>query len=428
MATETMHGTLADVFVLRCGGTPQKSKFDYWYGDIPWLTPKDMANWTGDTQDHVTAEAIGNGTRLGAEDAIFIAVRGMSLHKEIRIVRPRSAIAFNQDVKALEPKDGENGEFLYYWLLSEKPRLLSLVDAAGHGTGRLATDRLEALSLPPLDDGQRSAATELLSALDRKIELLRKSISTTEAIIRTVFKAWFVDFLPVRAKAAGAASFRGVPQDVFDALPDGFEDSEIGEVPRGWEVGPVERLIDFNPKLSIKKGVAVEHLSMSDLPTDGPIHEEPSRKAFTSGAKFENDDTLLARITPCLENGKAAFVFGLDGTAFGSTEFIVLRPKPEVPSAFAYALARNDAFRDHAIRNMTGTSGRQRVSAEALQSYKIAEPSSKVLTAFADATDPLLSTIVNAAQQMRTLTSLRDTLLPKLMSGELTAPPLPTDG
>ena len=100
-----------------------------------------------------------------------------------------------------------------------------------------------------------------------------------------------------------------------------------------------------------------------------------------------NGDTLVARITPCLENGKTAYVdFLEDGQiGWGSTEYIVLRPKPPLPTEFAYCLARDERFRDFAIHNMTGSSGRQRVPASALSNFYIVAPSCEVAFAFGDA-------------------------------------------
>jgi type I restriction enzyme S subunit len=96
---------LSEVAALQSGGTPSKANSEYWSGKIPWLTPKDMTDFNGTTQESVTSEAIGNGTKLAPASAVFIAVRGMSLHKEIRVVKPDRRMSFNQDIKALESTD-----------------------------------------------------------------------------------------------------------------------------------------------------------------------------------------------------------------------------------------------------------------------------------------------------------------------------------
>ena len=124
-------------------------------------------------------------------------------------------------------------------------------------------------------------------------------------------------------------------------------------------------LIKLNPKLILKKGVLAPFVEMAALPTNEKfIHEIGQRKVIESGAKFQNGDTLFARITPCLENGKGGYVSGLPDEVVGqgSTEFIVLRARKKSDEQFAYYLSRFQKFRSFAEKGMEGTSGRQRVT------------------------------------------------------------------
>ena len=144
-------------------------------------------------------------------------------------------------------------------------------------------------------------------------------------------------------------------------------------------------------------------------------------REFKSGKKFRNGDTLLARITPCLENGKTAFVDVLDEgeVAWGSTEYIVMRTKDPLPKFYSYVLARSEHFREHAIRSMTGTSGRQRAQADMVAAYEVVIPPKSVASAFGALGQNWFSKIRCNAAESKTLAELRDTLLPKLMSGEI---------
>ena len=137
--------------------------------------------------------------------------------------------------------------------------------------------------------------------------------------------------------------------------------------------------------------------------------------------RFINGDTLVARITPCLENGKTAFVDFLEEgqSGWGSTEYIVIRSKPPLPVEYAYFLARSDDFRNHAIQNMTGTSGRQRVPASAFDNYRIVRPSPEVSRVFGDFVSKVFATIKAHDAESATLAAIRDTLLPKLLSGDM---------
>jgi type I restriction enzyme S subunit len=129
----------------------------------------------------------------------------------------------------------------------------------------------------------------------------------------------------------------------------------------------------------------------------------------------------VARITPRLENGKTALVDFLQQrqVGWGSTEYIVLFPKPPLPEPFASCLARSDGFREFAIQTMTGTSGRQRVQADSLPHFRLARVPQLVAEAFDRAIEPLFVRSSAAIRESRTLAALRDALLPKLISGEL---------
>ena len=127
----------------------------------------------------------------------------------------------------------------------------------------------------------------------------------------------------------------------------------------------------LNPKRTLSKNQMARCIDMSQLSTIGAFPSGWEMKPFAGGMRFMNGDTLLARITPCLENGKAAFIDFLDQdeVAFGSTEYIVLAPKEGIPAEFLYCLARYPAFVDYAVKNMNGSSGRQRVSAETIGQF-----------------------------------------------------------
>ena len=177
----------------------------------------------------------------------------------------------------------------------------------------------------------------------------------------------------------------------------------------------------LNPPRSIKKGVQARCIDMAQLSTTDCFPGGWTFKAFTGGMRFTNGDTLLARITPCLENGKAAFINFLDEdeVAFGSTEYIVFSPKEEYPHEFFYCLAKHPAFIDYAIKNMNGSSGRQRVSAETIGKYILPVPNSANLATFSSTVSTFFDVIRQNSLENIRLKQLRDSLLPKLMSGEL---------
>ena len=314
-------------------------------------------------------------------------------------------------------KDFNNNDprFCYFFLKS-----LDLAQFnAGSGVPTLNRNHIHPLPVrvPPLPE-QRAIA-HILGILDDKIELNRCMNETLEEMARALFKSWFVDFDPVRAKMEGRDT--GLPPDVAALFPDRLVESELGEIPEGWEVVPLPEMIEVNPPRSLRKGEVAPYLDMANMPTRGHVPDTVIDRPFGSGMRFTNGDTLVARITPCLENGKTAYVDFLhhDRIGWGSTEYIVMRPKPPLPNEFAYCLARSTGFREFAIQNMTGTSGRQRVPAQALSQFLLPSPPEPLAARFGKVVQPLFARASEAVRESRTFAALRDTLLPKLVSGEL---------
>ena len=198
----------------------------------------------------------------------------------------------------------------------------------------------------------------------------------------------------------------------------------MGPLPRGWQAVPMADAFEINPSRSLRKGAEATYLEMAGVPTSGHCADSIAVRPFGSGTKFRNGDTLLARITPCLENGKTAFVDFLDGDeiGWGSTEFIVLRPKAPLPEYMAYLLCRHAPFREFAERSMSGTSGRQRVQNDVLATYRIAMPPAAVAEAFGALLNPLQQAMTSNHAKAATLGMLRDALLPRLISGQLRLP------
>jgi type I restriction enzyme S subunit len=311
--------------------------------------------------------------------------------------------------------------FIFYFFRSAQGRHELLKHASTVGTpgiGQPLTSlRSISILLPPLPE-QRAIA-HILGTLDDKIELNRRMNQMLEQIARALFKSWFVDFDPVRAKAEGRDP--SLPREITDLFPDSFEESELGEIPTGWRVVPLPEAIEVNPTRSLRRGEVAPYLDMASMPTRSPRALYVYDREFGSGMRFINGDTLVARITPCLENGKTCFVDFLDDSrvGWGSTEYIILRPKPLLPPEFGYFLARSEDFRAFAIANMSGTSGRQRVPADCFLHFAIVVPPVDLTEQFGVFARAALAKMKANDGESRTLATLRDTLLPKLISSEL---------
>ena len=375
---------------------------------------------------------------------IFFSINGtlgkVALYNGEKVILGKSACYFNV-------LDGVDKQFIRYILTSEKFQNYIDTFATGSTIKNVSLKLMRDFSfeLPVLDEQKK--ISQILKALDDRIALLRETNATLEAIAQALFKSWFVDFDPVHVNAdlLPSPSGRGdggnvsssphpsflpegegvvLPPEIAALFPDSFEASELGLVPSGWQVTTLADAFEMNPTRTLKKGSIAPYLDMAKLATCGHCVETPIQREMGSGTKFRNGDTLLARITPCLENGKSAFVDFLadDQIGWGSTEFLVLRPKAPFPEYFGYLLCRHPVFRDYAIQSMSGTSGRQRIQNDVLGRYLLALPSDEVASTFANIVGPIQKSIDANHQTAQTLTTLRDTLLPRLISGQLRLP------
>ena len=338
-----------------------------------------------------------------------------------------------------------SSKYLYWLFLSRDFNLQLCATATGTKILHTAPKRIESFvfDCPPLHE--QKAIAHILGSLDDKIELNRRMNATLEGMAQALFNSWFVDFDPVIDNALAAGN--SIPEELAEraevrrkALADGTANreaarqfpaafqltEEMGWIPEGWETMTLNQAIKINPSVKLSKGTVAPFADMKALPTDGYSINGVIKKAYSGGAKFQNDDVLLARITPCLENGKTGIVDFLpnpNSVGFGSTEFIVLRGKGEMSLPYVACLSREENFRLHCIQSMVGSSGRQRVQNACFDSFYVAcTTDNVVLKKFSEITQPMFQKATEQSRESHTLTKLRDTLLPKLISGELRIP------
>ena len=335
-------------------------------------------------------------------------------------------VALAQRVITLRGKHGVlDNTFLKFLLQSARVQSELQARATGTTVVGIKQSELRKVSLLLPTFTEQRAIARVLGDLDDKIELNRRMNATLEAMAQTLFRSWFVDFDPVRAKAEGRAP-EGMDAATAALFPDTLIDSECGEIPEGWRFAPLTEAIEVNPFRPLSKGAIAPYLDMANMPTASARANEVIDREFGSGMRFVDGDTLVARITPCLENGKTCYVdfLGAGVVGWGSTEYIVLRPREPLPLAYAYFLARTDFFRDFAKANMTGTSGRQRVPAECFGKFPVIIPTPEVARCFGERVASILQTMKTHDDEARSLAAMRDELLPRLLSGELPVPEL----
>ena len=319
----------------------------------------------------------------------------------VAVIKNGEKVCLGQRTVLLRPNKAlVNPDFLAYYLLSPQQQygLLGTANGATVAHVNIPTVRNLKIDVPDLDKQVKIAS--IISSYDNLIENNQKQIKLLEEAAQRLHKEWFVDL-----------RFPG-----YEATP------VVDGMPEGWELCHLEDVIEFNPKVPLSKERLKQSVPMSALSTSSMTldTEEFAATFSNSGSKFQNGDTLLARITPCLENGKTAFVAGVesDEGAVGSTEFIVMRSKGINPY-MVYLLARNDSFRQSAINSMTGSDGRQRAQADKLKALPYLKPTDQIMMLFARYVEPMFIQIQKKNEQNVRLRQARDRLLPKLMSGEI---------
>ena len=282
------------------------------------------------------------------------------------------------------------------------------------GQTELSRARLGAFPVPLAPEKEQRAIAHILGTLDDKIELNRRMSETLEAIARALFKSWFVDFDPVRAKAEGRDP--GLPKPLADLFPDSFEDSELGEIPKGWKLKPLDEIARFLNGLALQKYPPTGERS---LPV---IKIAQLRAGTTDGADRASADLEPAYI---VQNGDILFSWS------GSLECVLWAAGPgalnqhlfkvtsdKYPKWLCYLGVHHhlEDFRHIAAGKATTMGHIQR---HHLSDAKLATPSQALLRAIDAVFAPIVESIWRRAVESRTLAALRDALLPKLISGEL---------
>ncbi len=277
----------------------------------------------------------------------------------------------------------------------------------------LTSQRSFVVPLPPI--AAQRAIAHILGTLDDKIELNRRMGETLEGMARALFKSWFVDFDPVRAKAAGRDP--GLPPHLAALFPDSFEDSELGEIPRRWGVGSVYSIASviygapFASRLFNGARAGLPLIRIRDLKDQCP--ELFTTEEHPKGYRVASGDLLVGM------DGEFRAYLWCGPAAWLNQRVCCFKPSGGVSRSFVhYSIEEPLAFFE---RSKTGTTVVHLGKAD-IDTFRVVLPSPELRAAFGRVADPIDSRMVALANESRTLASLRDTLLPKLISGELRVP------
>ncbi|MEO2219048.1 restriction endonuclease subunit S [Chromobacterium vaccinii] len=401
------------------GGTPTSTKSEYYGGDIPWLRTKEV-NYTKiySTEETISEAGLAaSSAKIVPVNSVVVAMYGNG-DTAGRVAITKVPLTTNQACcnLVIDPSKADY-RFIYYYL---KASYKALVDLKNGGAQQNLNGKL-IKSFPiqvPKVEVQREIGS-FLESLDDRITLLRETNATLEAIAQALFKSWFVDFDPVRAKMEGRAP-EGLDEATAALFPDGFEESELGLVPRGWSTGTLGNVshtarsqIQADQMHGALNYVGLEHIPRKCLSlNDWGVAEglESAKSCFSDG------DVLFGKLRPYFHKVVVAPISGVC-----STDILVCRPT--VPCFYGFVVMHlfSEALVSYADRLSNGAK-MPRVNWKDLAAYELVIPPTDVASAFTNAIQPLLNRMMANVHQAQALASLRDTLLPRLISGQLRLP------
>lgn len=325
-----------------------------------------------------------------------------------------------QRLFAIRPKSDQlHGRFLYYALHTEAVRADMLGRASGTTVQGIRQSELRQVKVPLPPVQTQIEISGLLGTLDDRIDLLRQTNATLESIAQALFKSWFIDFDPVRAKAEGREP-EGMDAATAALFPAEFEESALGLIPRGWVPGTLADICT-NPRAQAKPGlfpinttyIGLEHMPRKSIALDraGTAERLESGKFW-----FERNDVLFGKLRPYFHKVGLAPDRGVC-----STDILVLRPKTHDWLGFLAMHASSDALIAYTTQLSNGAR-MPRTSWRDVGGFEVALPPQEMASAFNALVLPMFERIHTNVASARALAEVRDTLLPRLISGKLRLP------
>ncbi|GAB6053105.1 restriction endonuclease subunit S [Magnetospira thiophila] len=390
---------------------PPQSKSEYFDGPIKWLRAVDLNNsFVFETSRSLTE----NGYRSAGKSAYLFPPNTLAISKSGTIGRLgiiKDWMCGNRAVINIRPRnDLADTRYVFYALLSDPAQIDVL--AEGSVQRNLYVSQLSTFKMPLPELSKQRQIAELLGALDEKIDLNRRMNETLEAMARAIFRGWFVDFGPTRAKAEGRAPY--LAPEIWNLFPDTLDDEDK---PVGWTQGTLADVAG-SPRRGVSPADVAEdtpYIGLEHMPRRSiALSEwEGAGKVTSNKSVFKKGEFLFGKLRPYFH--KVGFA-PLDGIC--STDIVVVIPRSPEWAAFTLACLSSDEFVDYTNQTSTGTK-MPRTSWKTMGQYKVCLPPDQIARAFQSVVQPLLDRIGANTHEVHTLARTRDLLLPKLMSGEI---------
>ena len=373
MACEVEWIPLGDIVNLSSGGTPDKKQPAYWDGEIPWISAKTLTGDTVTTSNlFITEEGLHAGSKLAPVGSILLLTRGSGLFKRIPLAIVNAPVAYNQDVKCMTSKVTTiTNEYVFFALKALSPELTNMLETTGIGAGKLATDRLLDMPIPVLSHDEREKAVSFFSALSRKIMINNRINDYLADLCETIAGKYCND---------RNSCLRDICYQVTDHVDYGNANQET-----------------YVSTESLMQNKGGRQLA-SSLPTAGKI------------TRYKAGDTLISNIRPYF---KKIWYAPFEGTCSG--DVIVFRANDPSNAPYLHACLRQDSFFDYVMQGAKGTK-MPRGEKKQMMEFKVASSCSTKDLILLDSA--IKQRFDNDSETVK-LQALRDTLLPKLMSGEI---------
>lgn len=393
MKSEWTYRPLGELVSFASGGTPSKKRDDYWGGTIPWISAKTLKTENIDTSDlFITEEGLKAGSKIAPKGSILLLTRGSGLFNGIPIARVEKDVAFNQDIKCLDSYGEVENEFIFYWLLSQKDYLMAKVGVTGIGAGKFDLDFLQKLMIPIPSERERKSIVGFASSISEKIRCNAKVNDNLEQQAVALFKSWFVDF----------SLFGGT-------VPENWEDTTLENITTLITRGIAPKYSDNSDQTVVNQKCIRNHtidLSLARTHTPKAINE-----------KWLKFGDLLINSTGDGTLGRVAQVWFTPKALTVDSHVTIVRPARE---ELIFYIGLWGILHEKEIESLhTGSTGQTELPRDRVKMLKLLLPDDSSLSRFNSIIAPMASTIISNQEENQKLASLRDTLLPKLMSGEI---------
>jgi len=433
MGSEWRELPISQMASIYIGGTPSRSVPEYWGGEIKWASARDIASCTSryirETQETINALGLEkSAAKMLGRDTILITARG-TVGAICMLAEP---MAFNQTCYGLVAMRNTDPAYLYYALKAS----LSDIATISYGTvfNTITMSSFDALKIPQPPLPEQRAIAHILGTLDDKIELNRRMNETLEQIARAIFKSWFVDFEPVRAKMSGrwkkGESLPGLPAHLWDLFPDRLVPSELGDIPEGWKAGTIKDVLSELVTGSRPKGGAVVTgvpsigaeniigLGRYDYSKEKYIPEEFFNQLKSRKANVHNGDVLLYKDGAYIGR-KTYFDFSFPHETCAINEHVfILRTRTPWLQRYLFLWLDLPAITQEIIA-LNSSSAQPGINKAGVNGIPLLLPLDEIVNKFDQIVKPMFDRIFKNCLESRSLSSLRNLLLPKLIGGAI---------